>query len=151
MLREFYSITTSLPSNNCSPLNAISLPSSQRNLYVACHFGSMASHEVTQTHIPSHYGTTFTVPNTKPHTEWSLIGGKGAISPFHINTEGLATVVVLLKGFKYWILATPIREDDNLCSAGSLGPNWDPYILNVGDNANLFHFEAVHLQKGDML
>lgn len=111
----------------------------------------MASHEVAQTRVPSQYATVFDVPNTKPHTEWSLIGGKGAISPFHIDSEGLATVIVVLEGSKYWIMVTRIKDDENICSADSLGPDWDPYFFNVGDNANLFHFEAVHLQKGDML
>jgi hypothetical protein len=67
----------------------------------------------------------FYVSDTKAHTEWSLIGARGAISPFHINSEGLATVVVVLKGFKYWILVTQIRDDEDICSADSLGPDWD--------------------------
>jgi hypothetical protein len=83
--------------------------------------------------------------------EWSLIGGKGTISPFHIDPEGLGTVVVVLEGSKYWIVATRLGESDNLCSVDSLGPNWDPYSINEGDNVNRFRFEAVHLQKGDML
>jgi hypothetical protein len=111
----------------------------------------MASHEVAQTRIPSDYGTVFGVPDTKPHMEWSLIGGNGSISPFHVDSEGLATVVVVLEGSKYWILATQIGEHANICSVDSLGPSWDPYFFNVGDNVNCFHFEAVHLRKGDML
>ena len=111
----------------------------------------MASHEVAQTRVPSDYGTMFNVPDTKPHTEWSLIGGKGAISPFHVDSEGFATVVAVLEGSKYWIVATRIGEDDNICSVDSLGPTWDPYLLNDGDNVNRFRFEAVHLSKGDML
>jgi hypothetical protein len=111
----------------------------------------MASHEVAQTRVPSPYASMFQVPDTKPHTEWSLIGGKGAISPFHVDSEGFATVVVVLEGSKYWIVATRIGEDDNICSVDSLGPTWDPYLLNEGDNVNRFRFEAVHLRKGDML
>src|SRR5208282_5127454 len=150
-LREFHSITTSLPSEACPPLNAISLPSSQRNLHIPCQFGSMASHEVAQSRVSSHYQSTFATPDTKSHTEWSLIGGKGSISPFHIDSEGFCTVVVVLEGSKYWIVATRIGEQENLCAVDSLGSNWDPYLLNVGDNADRFRFEAVHLTKGDML
>ena len=63
----------------------------------------------------------------------------------------MATVIVVLEGRKYWIVATRIGEDDNICAADSLGPNWDPYIVNEGDNLDRFKFEAVHLNKGDML
>lgn len=83
--------------------------------------------------------------------EWSIIGGKGAISPFHIATEGLGTLVVVLEGSMYWVIATRVRESDSICSVESLGPAWSPYFVNEGDNANRFRFEAVHLQKGDML
>lgn len=83
--------------------------------------------------------------------EWSLIGGRGAISPFHIDSEGFGTVVVVLEGSKYWIMATKMGESDMISSVDSLGPTWTPYCLNDGDNANRFRFEGVHLQKGDML
>jgi hypothetical protein len=111
----------------------------------------MASHEVAQSRVPSDYRTVFNVPDTKRHTEWSLIGGDGAISPFHVDSEGFGTVVVVLEGSKYWVLATQIGEDRNICSVDSLGPDWDPYHFNVRDNVNRFRFEAVHLTKGDML
>jgi hypothetical protein len=150
-LREFHNLTSSFPIEDCPPLNAISLPSFRRNLHVPCQFGSMASHEVAQTRVPSEYSTVFNVPDTKPHTEWSLIGGQGAISPFHIDSEGLATVVVVLEGSKHWAFATRIGDNENICSADSLGPHWDPYFVNMGDNVDRFQFEAVHLQKGDML
>jgi hypothetical protein len=144
-------MTTSLPGQDCPPLNAISLPSSERNLHIPCQFGSIASHEVAQTRVPSEYRTVFATPYTKSHTEWSLIGGKGAISPFHMDSEGLGTVVVVLEGSKYWVVATRIGEDDNLSTVDSLGPDWDPYLVNVGNNVGRFRFEAVHLTKGDML
>jgi len=111
----------------------------------------MASHEVAQSRIPSCYLTMFDVPETKPHLEWSLIGGKGAVSPFHIDSEGLGTVVVVLEGSKYWVVATKFGEQEKICSVDSLGPNWDPYFINEGDNVDHFRFEGVHLQKGDML
>jgi hypothetical protein len=87
----------------------------------------------------------------KSQMEWSLIGGKGAISPFHIDSDGFGTVVTVLEGSKYWIVATGFGEYDRVCSADSLGPQWTPYFVNDGDNANRFRFEGVHLQKGDML
>jgi hypothetical protein len=83
--------------------------------------------------------------------EWSLIGGKGAISPFHIDSDGFGTVVVVLEGSKYWVVATRVGEDENICNVDSLGPSWNPYLINDGDSTKRFRFEAVHLQKGDML
>ena len=133
------------------PLNALSLPAKHRNLYVPGHFGSLASHEVAQSRLPLKYETEFDVPELKSQLEWTIIGGKGAISPFHMDSDGLGTVVVVQEGSKYWIVATKIDDDDNICRTDSLGPDWNPYHLNEGDNVNRFRFEAVHLQKGDML
>lgn len=59
--------------------------------------------------------------------------------------------MVILEGSKYWIVATQMGDHENICSVDSLGPTWDPYFLNEADNVNRFGFEAVHLQKGDML
>jgi hypothetical protein len=106
---------------------------------------------VAQSRLPSDYETKFEVPDVKSHMEWSLIGGKGAISPFHVDSDGFGTAVVVLEGSKYWIVATRFGDDENICSVDSIGPAWDPYFINEGDNVNRFRFEAVHLQKGDML
>lgn len=111
----------------------------------------MASHEVAQSRVPSDYQSKFDIPDVNLHTEWCLIGGKGSISPFHVDADGFGTAVVVLEGSKYWIVATRLGEDENISSVNSLGPTWDPYFVNEGDNANRFRFEAVHLQKGDML
>ena len=150
-LREFHQMTTPHSNDKFPPLNAISLPAYRRNLFIPCQFGSLASHEVAQSRLPSEYEKKFGVPDLKPQLEWSLIGGRGAISPFHIDSDGLGTVVVVLEGSKYWVVATRIRENDSICSVDSLGPDWNPYHINDGDNINRFRFEAVHLQKGDML
>ena len=111
----------------------------------------MALHEVALSHLPSGYAKLFDVPDTKVHTEWSLIGGNGTISPFHVDPKGFGTVVVVLEGSKYWIVATQFGDHECLSSIDSLGPTWDPYFINIGDNINRFCFEAVHLTKGDML
>lgn len=68
-----------------------------------------------------------------------------------MDSEGFGTVVVVLEGSKYWIVASRLGDSDTLTSVDSLGPDWTPYVLNDGDRANRFRFEAVHLQKGDML
>jgi hypothetical protein len=133
------------------PLNALSLPATHRNLTVPCQFGSLASHEVAQSRVPSAYERTFEVANLRSKLEWSLVGGKGAISPFHVDPDGLATVVVVLEGSKYWIIATRLGNEESISTVDSLGPDWHPYYINEGDNINRFRFEAVHLQKGDML
>jgi hypothetical protein len=150
-LREVHEITTTPSKADCPPLNAISLPNYERNLYIPCQFGSVASHEVAQSRLPSNYVTRFKVPNVKKQTEWSLIGSRGIVSPFHVDSDGLATVVVVLEGSKYWILATRLGDGDMISSIDSLGPGWDPYFVNDGKNGGLFRFEAIHLQKGDML
>ena len=68
-----------------------------------------------------------------------------------MDSEGLGTVVVVLEGSKYWIVATRYGDEEMICSVDSLGPSWNPYFINAGDNADRFRFEGVHLQKGDML
>ena len=83
--------------------------------------------------------------------EWSLIGGKDAISSMHVDTEGFLTLVLVLEGSKYWIVRTQIGDDEDICSVDSLGPNWDPYLINKGSNSGCYQFEVVHLQKGDMM
>jgi hypothetical protein len=150
-LRDFHTITTTMSDDVRPPLNAISLPVHRRNLYIPPQFGNVASHEVAQSRIPPDYETTFEVPDLRRHLEWSLIGAKGAISPFHVDSVGLGTAVVVLEGSKYWILITRMGERDIICSVDSLGPGWNPYFFNDGDNVKHFRFEGVHLRKGDML
>ena len=150
-LRDLHKITTTLSNDECPPLNAISLPAHRRNLYIPPQFGSLASHEVAQSRIPPEYEAVFHVPNLKSHMEWSLIGSKGTVSPLHMDSVGLGTVVVVLDGSKYWIVVTRMGEHDVICSVDSLGPGWNPYVVNEGDNVKQFRFEGVHLQKGDML
>jgi hypothetical protein len=133
------------------PLNALSLPAMQRNLFLPCQFESLASHEVAQSRLPVAYAMRFGIQDVKSDLEWSLVGAKGAISPFHVDAEGLATVIVVLEGSKYWIVATRLGEDEGISTVDSLGPHWHPYHVNDGDNIEHFRFEAVHLQKGDML
>lgn len=83
--------------------------------------------------------------------EWSLVGSKGAVSPFHVDSVGLGTVVVVLEGSKYWIVITRMGEHDIISSVDSLGTGWDPYFFKDEEKAKRFRFEGVHLQKGDML
>ena len=105
-LWDLHKITATIPEEEHSPLNAISLPASWQNLYIPPQFGSVASHEVAQSWMPPGYDTTFKVPDLRRHMEWSLIGSRGAISPFHVDTLGLGTVVVVLEGSRYWIVIT---------------------------------------------
>jgi hypothetical protein len=150
-LRDVHKITTTLSNEECPPINAIALPLRRRNLYVPSQFGSLASHEVAQSRVPPNYEKTFEVPDIKSEMEWSLVGSRGSISPFHMDTAGMGTVVVVVEGRKYWIVATRLGEHDTIRSVDSLGPDWSPYLMNDGDNVKRFRFEGVHLQKGDML
>ena len=101
--------------------------------------------------MPPGYDTTFKVPDLRGHMEWSLIGSRGAISPFHVDSVGLSTAVVVLEGSKYWIVITQIGDLEIISSVNSLGPGWNPYFINDGDNVKCFRYEEVHLQKGNML
>ena len=150
-MRELHSLTMSESSEDWPPLNAISLPAYRRNLYIPCQFGSLASHEVAQSRVPFSYERCFQVPDIKSLMEWSLVGSKGAISQFHIDADGMGTAIVVLEGSKYWIVATRLGDDEMISSVDSLGPSWDPYFINELDGIDRFRFEAVHLQKGDML
>lgn len=157
-IRELYEKTTTLSTEgnsplteNCPPLNAISLPVHPRSTYIPFWYGTVASHEVAQSRLPSSYETVYEVSGVKSVMECCLIGNKGAISPFHVDSDGLGAVVVVLEGAKYWILATRLGDDDAIMSVDSLGPEWDPYFVNEDKNAKCFRYEAVHLQKGDML
>lgn len=145
-----HNLTTDL-GEECPPLNAISLAGNERNLHLPCQFGSIASHEVAQSRLPYSYRKIFDVVDTKEHTEWSLIGGKGSISPFHVDSDGLGTVITVHMGSKYWVFATQIGGHESLCSVDSVGGTWDPYIINEGDNVQRFRLEGVHLREGDMV
>lgn len=150
-LRELHNLTKTLSNDECPPLNAISLPAYRRNLYIPPQFGSLATNEVAQSRLPQQYEALFEVPDLKPHMEWSLIGNRGAVSPLHVDSEGLCTAIVVLEGSKYWIVVTRFGEDENVCSVDSLGPAWNPFFINDGDKGDRYRFEGVHLQKGDML
>jgi hypothetical protein len=132
-------------------MNAISLPASRRNLYIPCRFGSIASHEVAQSRLPLNYERVFEVPDLRSHMEWSLVGTRGSVSPLHVDSDGLGSVVVVLEGSKYWIIGTLLGEHHIISSVDSLGPSWNPYCINDGDGAERIRFEGIHLQKGDML
>jgi hypothetical protein len=67
--------------------------------------------------------TLFNVPGTRKLMEWLLIGGKDAISSMHVNAEGFTTLVLVLEGSKYWIVATQIGDNEDICSIDSLDPN----------------------------
>jgi hypothetical protein len=87
--------------------------------------------------------TLFNVPGTRELIEWSLIGGKDAISSMHVDTEGVATLVLVLEESKYWTVATQIGDNKDICSIDSLSPNWDPTTLMRGAMivvTNLRHF-----------
>jgi hypothetical protein len=150
-LRDLYNVTQTFSNDECPPLNAISLPAYGRNLYIPPQFESLASHEVAASRVAPSYEDMFDVPKLQHQMEWSLIGTRGTVSPLHADSEGFGTAVVIVKESKYWVMVTRFGEEDIICSVDSLGPSWDPYFINKGNNAHHYRFEGVHLQKGDML
>jgi hypothetical protein len=98
-----------------------------------------------QSHVPASYATLFDILGTRELMEWLLIGGKDTISSMHVDAEGFATLVLVLEGSKYWIVATQIGDNEDICSIDSLSPSWDPYHINEGSNDGCYQFEAVHL------
>jgi hypothetical protein len=85
-----------------------------------------------QSHVPASYVTLFDVPGTRELTEWSLIGGKDAISSMHVDTEGFATSVLVLEGSKYWIIATQIGDHEDIAPLTLLAPTGIPTTLMRG-------------------
>ena len=57
----------------------------------------------------------------------------------------------VLEGSKYWIVIMQMGDREIIFSVNTLGPGWNPYFINDGDNVKCFHYEGVHLQKGNML
>ena len=98
----------------------------------------LAAHELAQSCILASYATLFNVLQTRELMEWSLIGGKDAISSMHVDAKCFATLVLVLEGSKYWIVATQIGGNEDICSIDFLGPNWDPYLINEGSNGGCY-------------
>ena len=74
---------------------------------------------------------------------------KHATSQLHIDSQGLATVVDMLCGKKYWVVARTKQKGQvgDLESIRGLWKAWDP-SSNGGDR---FDLEAVLLSPGSLL
>lgn len=91
--------------------------------------------------------------NLKDDTTWGLAGTKGATSLTHIDDDGLATVVRIMAGSKYWVVMNSKTPQDDNDYAGDL-KSIDAFPVNFsyGDSgAGYFEGEGILLTTGDVL
>ena len=86
---------------------------------------------------------------------WATAATKNATTWGHINDHGMATIVKVMTGKKYWVTMHPKRKQDESQggSNGDMGSikvfidGWEPW----GAGELLWDHEAVLLQAGDLL
>ena len=131
-LQQFYQMTTTLSTKDCPPVNAIALPSYQRNLYVSSQLGSVAFHEVAQSCLPSRYPTAFKVPDIRPHTEWSLIRGKALSAHFTWTPKALGQLWLFWRGANIGLLLLNLENMRTDALLTLLGLNGTLTLLMMG-------------------
>jgi hypothetical protein len=102
------------------------------------------------------YITNGTVDQDFPRssTRWALAATRGAVTGFHIDTDGMATYIqcVSRDGGKWWIVASPLGsadsdQDEYLDFAALL----DVYNDDVSKILSKVRVEAILLQEGTRL
>jgi hypothetical protein len=85
--------------------------------------------------------------------KWSILATAGATSWIHIDANGLATLIYMSAGRKYWLVGKQKREwygKKNLGDIGAMeafGKDWAP----DGDGIENFEWEGVLLEPGHSL
>ncbi|KAF8324811.1 hypothetical protein F5887DRAFT_926536 [Amanita rubescens] len=89
-----------------------------------------------------------TKPTQKPLTEirWGLAGTAGAISRWHIDSNGLGTYIDVQTGCKWWVVASP-KKDGPKPANRDFYTTFDPEAVN----SHLWDVSAVILEPGDRL
>lgn len=87
-------------------------------------------------------------PTQKPLTEirWGLAGTAGAISRWHIDSNGFGTYVDVQTGQKWWVVASP-KTDGRTFASRDFYNSFDPQRVN----SHLWDVTAVLLKPGDRL
>jgi len=81
--------------------------------------------------------------------QWALISTAGAHSPWHIDPDGLATMVVVKSGCKWWILARP-KKGAKYPSFSAIGTFLDGFDVEAV-NDDRWEYEAILLTAGTTL
>jgi hypothetical protein len=84
---------------------------------------------------------------------WGTAATAHATSWGHMDDHGVATIVKVIAGSKYWVVARPKRDRANMGTAGDMGTanaftdEWEP--STAGDE--FWDMEGVLLRAGDTL
>lgn len=77
---------------------------------------------------------------------WGLAATAGAITNWHIDTNGFCTYIDVQEGAKWWVVAQERKEGPSFAST-NLYTKFDPQEVNL----NLWEVHAVYLTPGDRL
>ena len=86
-------------------------------------------------------------------TIWGTAALQNATSWFHCDDDGFATVVTVMAGMKYWVVARKNRKipnfdfPGNLGSISAFGEDWEPSEAC----SEMFEHEGVLLTPGSVL
>jgi hypothetical protein len=84
---------------------------------------------------------------------WATAATQGATSWGHIDDHGMATIVKVMTGRKYWVVMCPKRNqmsknaNGNMGSIHAYGDGWEPHSACE----DLWDHEGVLLEAGDTL
>jgi hypothetical protein len=84
---------------------------------------------------------------------WGLAATRGSLSMPHIDDDGLAAVVTIMSGSKWWVLLRSRRDADvddhrgDLFSIQLFPLNWE----HCSSGRAFLEAEAIHLKAGDTL
>lgn len=81
---------------------------------------------------------------------WATAATRNATTWDHIDDHGMATIVKVMTGRKYWITMRPKMGSSNAVDMGSINAfidGWDPANPTVG----AFDHEGILLEAGDIL
>ena len=79
-------------------------------------------------------------------TRWGLAATAGAVTYWHVDSNGYGTYVDVQVGLKWWVVASP-KDDGPSFSESTLYNEFDPQDVN----SDLWDIQAVVLEPGDRL
>jgi hypothetical protein len=77
---------------------------------------------------------------------WAVASLKGATTFPHIDTAGLASMISVLCGAKYWVILR--RKDAQLTEVDAFGDDWSP---SAPPSDQVYDAEGLLLTKGSVL
>jgi len=96
------------------------------------------------------------INQSPPHDDlsWGLAATEGATSWVHMDDDGLATVIVVKTGVKWWVVLKPRKDSSGDVLSGDLGTSKAyPLSWSVEETSgkNNFDAEGVLLPAGSVL